>query len=337
MASAGPSDGAATLSAGDTVPGDTVPGDTVPGDTVPGDTVPGDTVAEILLRRLPTLAPAEGRVARAVLAQYPLPGLEPLANLAAQARTSPPTVLRLVGKLGFSGYSDFQRRLREELAVRWRAPLDALPREPGAGLLDTVRHAIGQAVDTDLARLARQADLMAVAGLLSDERRRVLVTGGRFSRVLADYLALHLQLLRRGVHHLSGEPGDRHAALLDIDRHTVVVVFDYRRYQHDTVEFGRAATRQGATLVLFTDHLLSPLAADARHVVATTIETGTPFAVMSPALAAVETLVVAAVGALGGAVGGALRARMERYDALSTEVAGAPSDLADHDPKELRL
>ena len=62
-----------------------------------------------------------------------------------------------------------------------------------------------------------------------------------------------------------------------------------------------------------------------------TIDTGSPFSVMSPALAAVETVLVSVVDRLGGAP----QARMERYDELSTEVVpdraqdGASADPAD--------
>jgi len=279
-----------------------------------------ETVPELIRRSLPALAPAESRVARTLLARYPLSGLEPLASVAEQAGTSSPTVLRLVVKLGFAGYPDFQRHLREELAQRWTSPLDVLPREPAAGTVEAVRRAITEAVVGDLDRLAADADLAATARLLVRPKRGVWLTGGRFSRVLAESLALHLQVLRTGVQLIPGDPGARHSALLDIDRRGVVVVFDYRRYQRDTIEFGRAAAEQGATLVLFTDHLLSPLAAVAHHVVATTIETGSPIAIMTPAYAVVETLVATVVDVLGGAP----RRRMERYDALSTEVESEP-------------
>jgi DNA-binding MurR/RpiR family transcriptional regulator len=79
--------------------------------------------------------------------------------------------------------------------------------------------------------------------------------------------------------------------------------------------------------VLFTDHLLSPLAADAAVVLVTTLDTGSPFSVMSPALAAVETVLVTVVDRLGGAP----TTRMERYDELSTEVVPARlPDAPDH-------
>jgi DNA-binding MurR/RpiR family transcriptional regulator len=284
-----------------------------------GVLIPEASVAERLRRASPGFAPAERRVVRALLTEYPLTGLEPLAVVAERAGTSGPTVLRVVGKLGFGGYPEFQRALRAELAVRWSAPLDVMPREPATGLVGTVREAIRTAVAADLDRLAGGPDTDAAAALLADPRNAVWVLGGRFSGVLAEYLALHLQVLRRGVHRVTGDPGNRHTALLDVARRDVVVVFDYRRYQRDTVEFGRRAAVQGARLILFTDHLLSPLAADTHVVLVTATDTGTPFSVMSPALAAVETVLVSVVDRLGGAP----QARMERYDQLSTEVLPA--------------
>lgn len=277
-------------------------------------------MADRIRRHLADLPPAERRVARVLLGGYPLAGLEPLAEVAEQAGTSAPTVLRLVGKLGYDGYPHFQRELRTELAARFSSPLDVLPREPVVGLVDTVREAIVAAVAADLRRLTDDPAMRAAARLLADPRRGAWAVGGRFSSVLADYLALHLQVLRPRVHRVPGDPGGRHTALLDLDRRAVVVAFDYRRYQHDTVEFGRRAVDSGASLVLFTDHLLSPLAALTEDVIVTTIDSGSPFGVMSPALAAVETLLVTVVDLLGGAP----RARMERYDALSSEVDSAP-------------
>ena len=83
--------------------------------------------------------------------------------------------------------------------------------------------------------------------------------------------------------------------------------------------------------MLFTDHLLSPLAADADVVLVTTLDTGSPFSMMSPALAAVETVLVTVVDRLGGAP----TARMERYDELSTEVVpGRRPDPGSADPAD---
>jgi DNA-binding MurR/RpiR family transcriptional regulator len=123
-----------------------------------GVLTPEPSVAERLRRASPGFAPAERRVVRALLVEYPLTGLEPLAVVAQRAGTSAPAVLRVVGKLGFAGYPDFQRALRAELAVRWPTPLDVMPREPATGLVGTVREAIRRSVAADLDRLAARME-----------------------------------------------------------------------------------------------------------------------------------------------------------------------------------
>ena len=68
-----------------------------------------------IFQRMDELTPAERKVARTLLARYPAAGLESTAALAAAAGTSKPTVLRLLDRLGFGSYPEFQQRLRDEV------------------------------------------------------------------------------------------------------------------------------------------------------------------------------------------------------------------------------
>jgi DNA-binding MurR/RpiR family transcriptional regulator len=85
----------------------------------------------------------------------------------------------------------------------------------------------------------------------------VLVRGGRVTSVLARYLAGQLQLLRPGVRLLDPERAAPVQELIDLRRRDVLVAFDYRRYQADTVQAARTAFERGGTVVLFTDPWLS--------------------------------------------------------------------------------
>jgi DNA-binding MurR/RpiR family transcriptional regulator len=253
------------------------------------------TVADALRRRRRELTPAEMRVAQTLLGDYPAAGLQPIARLAAAASVSPPTVLRLVTKLGFGGYPQIQAALRAELSARTSGPLEGYPSIGGGEPLQArAERSIGLALGESL-RAQDPAELDAAADLLGDRGRTVLTTGGRFSWTLAAHLAALLSLLRPRVRQVASEPGARAAALLDVDEATVVVVFDYRRYQRDTVAFGRAAAAQGASLVVCTDPYLSPLASSAAVLLTTTIEGPPPFVTLVPAFALVETLVLGVV------------------------------------------
>lgn len=277
-------------------------------------------VSEQVRLVLPSLPRAERRVAISLLGDYPAAGLETVASLAALAGTSGPTVLRLASRLGFSGFAELQRALRDELTDRHASPLAQYGRRdvtaggrPVAGvkpeLVETAGSVLLRGIESSFGRLNWDHVERSI-GLLADQRHPVVTAGGRFSGLVARYLALHLQELRPGVT-WAGEL-ERMGTLLDIGRRHVVVVFDFRRYQSDTVRLGRAAARQGATVLLVTDPWLSPLAADADLILPVEVGAPSPFDSLVPALALAEMLVAGVVDALGDQP----RERIARYDRL---------------------
>src|SRR5262245_34848015 len=92
----------------------------------------GRSVAARTRGSLGRLTATERKPALTLLASYPVAGLETVAQFARQAKVSGPTILRLVTKLGFQSYPEFQQALHDELEQRTRTPLAKAP--PGAGL-----------------------------------------------------------------------------------------------------------------------------------------------------------------------------------------------------------
>jgi DNA-binding MurR/RpiR family transcriptional regulator len=280
---------------------------------IPGGFDTDVTVAERLQLRLAELTPAERKVARALMADYPVRGLQPVAKLAAAAGVSAPTVIRLVGKLSFDSYAGFQQSLKSEVSARLSSPLIMhATRSPADGdPLSRSEQLFCDGIRTSFARLPR-SEFEQVIRLLADQRRSVTMIGGRFSSMLAEYLAAHLRVLRPNVHVISSIGADRTSTLLDIGRRDVLVAFDYRRYQHDTVRAAARAKQQGATLIAFTDPYLSPLAAHADVILTTSVQSPSPFGALTPAVALVEAIVTALVDRLGDRP----LERMAQYDAL---------------------
>ncbi|MEV0050669.1 MurR/RpiR family transcriptional regulator [Saccharopolyspora shandongensis] len=276
-------------------------------------------VVELLRQQQGTATAGERKVCRSLLADYPLAGLEPVARLAARAGVSAPTVLRLVGKLGFVGYPEFQQALKDELGERLSSPLDMYAKTAGRGgdhALDRSVEAFTQGIRSSLGAVPA-AEVDAAVALLADARRPVTTIGGRFSGILAQYLAGHLRELRPRTSHVPDGGGDRAAALLDMGRRDVVAAFDYRRYEKATIRFGDLAKEQGAALILFTDPWLSPLASSADIVLPVSVQAPSPFDSLVPALALVEAVVAALVDELGDEP----RKRLARYDDLAEDVA----------------
>ncbi|MET8365268.1 MurR/RpiR family transcriptional regulator [Micromonospora sp. NPDC049580] len=269
-------------------------------------------VAALIRQRLGECSPAERRVARALLAAYPAAGLGTVAALAERAEVSAPTVLRFLSRLGFGGYPEFQRALRDELTEREVSPLTAYRAaertgEPPAGALSRAAARLPEAVARTLVELP-QGELDAAARLLADQQLRVTAAGGRFSGLLAHYLVLHLMQVRGGSRLLPASPVERTDMLVDVGRRDLVVLFDFRRYEEPTLALAREVTGRGARVVLFTDRWLSPVAGLAEVVLPGRVESPSLYDSFVPALALVETVVAAVIDRLGPVAGTRLKA-----------------------------
>lgn len=230
------------------------------------------TISERMRAALGELTRAERQVATHILSHFPMSALGSITTLARAADVSSPTVVRLVQKLGYKGYSDYQAALRDEVAKLMITPL-ALPEtrqgaEGGAEAGMTPLHLYAAQVVSNIEaslQLISQQDFDAVVALLADGGRRIAVMGGRLSHALADYMATLLRVLRPDVTYLSDHLTDWQQALLDLCRGDVVVIFDIRRYEANALQLAELAAAQGAEVVVITDRWLSPAAAHAAH------------------------------------------------------------------------
>lgn len=276
-------------------------------------------LANLIHERMRQLTAAERKVARVFLAAYPIAGLENVAQLAHRAKVSGPTVMRFVSKLGFDGYLEFQEALRREVQEKLTSSLAQYPEVEAQAVGGTIQRSL-QVLRAELEKSfagLQQAEFDAVVDLLADPRYSVCCTGGRFSQVFAFFLFAHLNMMRPKCRHIVAAPTPGWDELIDVGRRTVMVVFDYRRYQNSTIEFARRAAEQGCQIVLFTDPWLSPVADVARHVLTSTVHGPSPFDTMVPGLALIET-VVAGLSVKLGAQAKPRIAELERLRAGTT-------------------
>ena len=149
-----------------------------------------------IFQRMDELTPAERKVARTLLARYPAAGLESTAALAAAAGTSKPTVLRLLNRLGFGSYPEFQERLRDEVTRSMNG--SPLSRAQASRVLPSDDSVFSRAVDLRASLVARLTDTVPpgeierAVYLLAGRPKHVVVSGGYFSRLIARMLAMQL-------------------------------------------------------------------------------------------------------------------------------------------------
>lgn len=281
------------------------------------------TVAELIHQNVTELTPAERRAARSLLARYPWIGLEPLAMFARSAGVSHPTILRCIAKLGFSGYADFQAKLRAELEAQLASPLSKhrekqTARLPATGFLDDFSRSACENIRQSFASLPAE-EFDGVVDLLAARANRVHLLGGRLTDPLASYLYNHLRILRPHVQHIVGPPISWAEYLLDMDRHTVLVVIDIRRYQDDVVQLAREAANRKAQVVLLTDRWLSPIAGVSKHVLAARVEVPSTW----DSVAAMTVLAEALIAAVSDRTWDYLQGRIGDLERFRADIARA--------------
>lgn len=244
--------------------------------SAPSESTPAEAGRGVLVTiraALPTLRPAERRVAEAVLNDPAAVAGSSIGVLADQCSTSGATVLRFCHAVGFRHYPDLRLALaretgREEADNGPGAHVtgDISPTDSLEQIVEKITYSDARAIEDtaatlDLAALARAID--AVAGA-----ERVDIYGIGASGFVAQ--DLHQKLHRIGL--LSSVWPDPHAALTSaalLGPRDVAIAISHTGTTIDTIEALRVAAECGATTIAITNFGRSPLTGHARHVLTT--------------------------------------------------------------------
>ncbi len=258
---------------------------------------------------------SELKIVRQLLSNYPAAGLNTVAHLASAAGVSNPTVVRFANKLGYEGYPQFQSALLGEVQERMSSPLSMLdarkPSPEQENFYQYFLRASIHALESSMQMLPSD-DFEAAVDAAADLNLRVHCLGGRFSGFLAGLLWAHMKQLRAETRWINGAQADQVDQLVDLGKRDVLFVYDYRRYQIDTIRFARQAAKQGARIVLFTDRWVSPIAEFASVTLMAPVDTVSPYDTMVPAIAQTEALIAGLTGRLAAHS----RTRIERMEDL---------------------
>lgn len=223
---------------------------------------PEITIYDRIQNSFEGLTQAERQLADSILENYPASGLGSLATLAKGAGVSVPTVARMVQKLGFHGFPEFQAELRDELTAKVQNPIAKRDTwaegAPSEHMLNRFTDAVIDNIRSTLAQIDPDRFDDACA-LVADTKRHVYVVGGRMTHTLAEYLFVHLQIIRPEVTHIQSTAKSWPHYVLDVRKGDVIVIFDVRRYENNTLKLAELAHERGAKIILFTDQWRSPV------------------------------------------------------------------------------
>ncbi len=242
-----------------------------PDESVAGRT-PGNLGTAVRLRSLmPSLPPAEQRVASEVLADPAGVASSTISELAARCATSETTVVRFCRALGLTGYPQLRLALateagRAEIRPSRVVGSDIGPSDGLSQVVEKIAFADARAVE----ETAEQLDLAVLEEVVAalSAARRIDVYGVGASA----FVALDLQQKLHRIGRVSFAWSDTHVALTSaalLGPGDVAVAFSHMGATTDTIDALAEARRHGATTVAITNFSRSPITTVADHVLTT--------------------------------------------------------------------
>ena len=224
------------------------------------------TVAELIRSNADRLSRNDQRIARELLDRPVEAPFLTVDSLAGRSGVSKAAVVRFSTRLGFTGFAQLHEQLAAEAIERAStAPPRPAQAEQGGGVLE--RFAASAAADlAGLAGSVAPDRLAAAVSMLCRGSGKIGIFGHRKSAALAEYAYYLLNPLLSNVWPIAaGEPGIADQ-LIDLEPRDRLIAFTFRRYAKVTADVVRLFREADGEVVLITDDLLAPAAAQATHV-----------------------------------------------------------------------
>jgi DNA-binding MurR/RpiR family transcriptional regulator len=182
-------------------------------------------------------------------------------ELAQRLRVDPATVIRVILKMGFASYREFQHYLHE-LSTSQATSLDSMQTSKTKGSSLTAH--IQEAIDLDYQNLQRFRNAIDTGRIATLAKRihkanRIVVLGGDLAANLAGFLNYHLIVLGLPAV-IATSAGESAHLTLASGKNDVIIAISFRRGLRHTVEGLKRAKANGSYCVGVADTLISPIA-----------------------------------------------------------------------------
>lgn len=187
------------------------------------------------------------------------------AKLGREVGVSESTVVRFVIELGFEGYHDFQRSLKELI----RAKLTAVQRVEVTNSLIGEGDVLEKVLFSDMDKIRRtiegidkEAFDSAVKNII--DAKTVYILGMRASSYLAGFLNYSFRMISDNVRLIQTTSGsETFEQMMSIGEDDVLIAVSFPRYSKSIIKGVEYAKRAGADVIALTDSESSPIAEQA--------------------------------------------------------------------------
>ncbi|MBP1545756.1 MAG: MurR/RpiR family transcriptional regulator [Oscillospiraceae bacterium] len=221
----------------------------------------------ILNEKLPDLSKGHKKIAEFILAHYDKAAFMTASRLGNIVGVSESTVVRFAAELGFEGYPEMQRALKEFTSNKLTAVqrMGVMNEQlAGEDVLTRVLNFDIEQIRKTLEETDRAEFYAAVDALVNADT--IYVIGARSASVLARFIVFYFNIMFDNVKIIhTTSTSEMFEQILGIGERDIMIGVSFPRYSKHTVKAFRFAHENGARVVAITDSKASPLAQYADH------------------------------------------------------------------------
>jgi DNA-binding MurR/RpiR family transcriptional regulator len=240
-----------------------------------------------------SLSEAPRKVADYLLAHADEAAFLTVERLGEAAGVSPATVTRFAMQVGFAGYPDLQKAVRQSVRRRL-APPGRLHLQPSTDIFahafETEIHALKQARHLNPPVLLKQAAQLILGA------RLVHVVGMRTSYPVALHIASVLQQALGNARLIASHGGSLGDELVPMESSDLLLAISFPRYASIIPEIAQYAREKGLKILALTDSQSSPIARLADLILQTPFESASFFNANTGAITVANVVLAGVIG-----------------------------------------
>ena len=211
---------------------------------------------------MPTLSKGHKKIAEYIMTRYDKAAFMTASKLGRIVGVSESTVVRFATELGFEGYPELQRALKEYTSNKLTTVqrIDVMNDQLSGN--DVYEKVLNMDIDkirktleeSDRDEFYRTVDTLCAA-------KNIYVIGARSAAVLARFLSFYFNMMFDNVKLVhTTSTSEMFEQILNIGENDIMIGISFPRYSTHTVKAFRYAHEQGAKVIAITDSKASPLA-----------------------------------------------------------------------------
>lgn len=219
-------------------------------------------VLSLIKDRMHTMSKGQKKIAGFILESCDKAAFLTASRLGEETGVSESTVVRFSMELGYSGFPEMQKELRELVLNKLTSVQRMESANDRLGDKDVVSLVMQQdaaILQSSLENIDRNTFNRVVDAVLN--ARRIYILGVRSSATIGYFLNYYFNYMFDNVKMVSAPSlSEVFEQLVRVEAEDVVIAISYPRYSRSTVRATRYCKSVGATVVAFTDSVRSPIA-----------------------------------------------------------------------------